>query len=75
VYVSDRPDHHDFDLLRRLVLPDGSVLRCRLPGRPTADCLFANPACDGKAALKVRNGEAASPGGHFSWQTDTAACR
>jgi raffinose synthase len=53
VYVSDRPGRHDFDLLRRLVLPDGCVLRCRLPGRPTADCLFASPSCDGQTALKV----------------------
>ncbi|KAI3436643.1 hypothetical protein D9Q98_006059 [Chlorella vulgaris] len=55
VYVSDRPGRHDFDLLRRLVLPDGCVLRCRLPGRPTADCLFASPSCDGQTALKVWN--------------------
>jgi raffinose synthase len=55
VYVSDRPGHHDFALLRRLVLPDGSVLRCRLPGRPTADCLFCDVSRDGTTALKVWN--------------------
>lgn len=55
VYVSDRPGNHDFDLLRRLVLADGSVLRCRLPGRPTADCLFANVSRDNATALKVWN--------------------
>eukprot|EP00887_Chlorella_sp_A99_P005545 scaffold1.g5545.t1 len=42
VYVSDKPGQHDFPLMRRLVLPDGSVLRCLLPGRPTRDCLFAD---------------------------------
>ena len=56
VYVSDRVGEHDFSLLRRLVLPDGSVLRCRLPGRPTADCLFADVSRDGATALKVRRG-------------------
>ncbi|KXG19425.1 hypothetical protein SORBI_3010G057400 [Sorghum bicolor] len=35
VYVSDAPGKHDFELLKKIVLPDGSVLRARLPGRPT----------------------------------------
>ena len=61
VYVSDRPGRHDFELLRRLVLPDGSVLRCRLPGRPTADCLFADVSRDGATALKVRGGGCLCP--------------
>uniref|UniRef100_A0A453RHR5 Uncharacterized protein n=1 Tax=Aegilops tauschii subsp. strangulata TaxID=200361 RepID=A0A453RHR5_AEGTS len=41
IYVSDKPGNHDFDLLRKLVLPDGSILRAKLPGRPTGDCLFS----------------------------------
>lgn len=45
---SDKPGNHDFELLKKLVLPDGSVLRAQLPGRPTRDCLFADPARDGK---------------------------
>ena len=53
VYVSDFPGAHDFDLLRRLVLPDGGILRARLPGRPTRDCLFADPLRDGRTLLKV----------------------
>lgn len=44
---SDAPGKHNFDLLRKLVLPDGSILRARLPGRPTKDCLFSDPARDG----------------------------
>lgn len=44
---SDAPGKHNFELLRKLVLPDGSILRARLPGRPTRDCLFADPARDG----------------------------
>ena len=98
VYVSDRVGEHDFSLLRRLVLPDGSgkaggggcrgggegkaglhgtansaparavrarpatlqscrapaVLRCRQPGRPTADCLFVDVSRDHQSVLKVR---------------------
>ena len=55
VYVSDKPGHHDFDLLKRLVFSDGSVLRALLPGRPTADCLFEDVSHDNTTALKVWN--------------------
>ncbi|EKX38074.1 hypothetical protein GUITHDRAFT_165320 [Guillardia theta CCMP2712] len=55
VYTSDRPTVHNFDLLRQLVLPDGSVLRAQLPGRPTRDCLFTDVCKDGVSALKVWN--------------------
>lgn len=46
-FDSDGPGKHNFDLLKKLVLPDGSILRARLPGRPTSDCLFSDPARDG----------------------------
>ncbi|KAG4964272.1 hypothetical protein AAZX31_14G010500 [Glycine max] len=55
IYVSDKPGHHDFDLLKKLALPDGSILRAKLPGRPTKDCLFTDPARDGKSLLKIWN--------------------
>lgn len=55
IYVSDAPGKHNFELLRKLVLPDGSVLRARLPGRPTRDCLFSDPARDGVSLLKIWN--------------------
>ena len=55
VYVSDKPGHHNFSLLRRLVLVDGSVLRARLPGRATRDILFDDPMRDGRTLLKVRD--------------------
>ena len=58
VYVSDYPGQHDFDLLKRLVLPGGGVLRASLPGRPTADCIFTDVLRDGKSVLKVRGLEA-----------------
>lgn len=47
IYHSDKPGNHNFDLLKKLVLPDGSVLRAQLPGRPTRDSLFNDPARDG----------------------------
>jgi raffinose synthase len=54
VYVSDKPEAHDFALLRKLVLADGSVLRCRDIARPTRDCLFTNPTRE-DVLLKVFN--------------------
>lgn len=55
VYVSDKPGNHDFKMLRKLVLPDGSVLRARHAGRPTRDCLFQDTVMDGKSVLKIWN--------------------
>lgn len=45
---SDKPAQHDFEVLKKLVLPDGSVLRAKYPGRPTRDGLFDDPVMDGK---------------------------
>lgn len=55
IYVSDAPGKHNFELLKKLVLPDGSILRALLPGRPTRDCLFSDPARDGVSLLKIWN--------------------
>ncbi|TKY53338.1 galactinol--sucrose galactosyltransferase 2 [Spatholobus suberectus] len=55
IYVSDKPGRHNFDFLKKLVLPDGSVLRAQLPGRPTVDSLFVDPARDGTSLLKIWN--------------------
>ncbi|KAG5072215.1 hypothetical protein JHK86_007426 [Glycine max] len=55
IYVSDKPGNHNFDLLKKLVLPDGSVLRAQLPGRPTRDSLFVDPARDRTSLLKIWN--------------------
>ncbi|KAL5192078.1 putative galactinol--sucrose galactosyltransferase 2 [Glycine soja] len=55
VYVSDKPGNHDFKILEKLVLADGSVLRARYAGRPTRDCLFEDPVMDGKSLLKIWN--------------------
>ncbi|KAG0495614.1 hypothetical protein HPP92_000305 [Vanilla planifolia] len=55
VYVSDSVGCHDFALLRSLVLPDGSILRCDHHALPTKDCLFLDPLHDGKSMLKIWN--------------------
>lgn len=55
VYVSDKVGGHNFDLLRKLVLPDGTILRCQHFALPTRDCLFENPLFDGKTPLKIWN--------------------
>lgn len=55
IYVSDSVGKHDFDLLKKLVLPDGSILRCDYYALPTRDCLFENPLHDGKTMLKIWN--------------------
>ena len=54
MYVSDRPGRHNMELLKRMVLPDGSVLLCAQPGRPTLDCLFSDCMRDRTTLLKVR---------------------
>ncbi|KAH6808601.1 stachyose synthase [Perilla frutescens var. frutescens] len=55
VYVSDKVGRHNFELLRKLVLPDGTILRCQHHALPTRDCLFENPLFDGKTLLKLWN--------------------
>jgi raffinose synthase len=55
VYVSDKPGQHDPELLRKIVLPDGSLLRAEQPGRPTRDCLFSDVTADEETALKIWN--------------------
>ena len=62
VYVSDVPGRHNATLLKKLVLPDGSILRAQLPGRPTRDCLFADVGQDGTTALKIWNQNKAGGG-------------
>ncbi|GMY27934.1 stachyose synthase-like [Fagus crenata] len=55
VYVSDKVGRHNFDLLRKLVLPDGTILKCQHYALPARDCLFENPLFDGKTLLKLWN--------------------
>ncbi|WRX18705.1 Glycosyl hydrolases 36 - like 6 [Theobroma cacao] len=55
VYVSDFVGEYNFDLLQKLALPDGSILRCQHYALPTRDCLFEDPLHDGITALKIWN--------------------
>ncbi|KAL2535223.1 putative galactinol--sucrose galactosyltransferase 4 [Forsythia ovata] len=55
VYVSDSVGGHDFDLLKKLVFPDGTIPKCIHFALPTRDCLFKNPLFDSKTILKIWN--------------------
>ncbi|OMO90004.1 Raffinose synthase [Corchorus olitorius] len=55
VYVSNKPGSHNFDIIKKLVLPDGSILRAKHAGRPTRDCLFLDPVTNGNSLLKIWN--------------------
>ncbi|KAG9449795.1 hypothetical protein H6P81_009760 [Aristolochia fimbriata] len=55
IYVSDSVGNHNFDLLRSLALPDGTILRCQHYALPTRDCLFEDPLHNGKTMLKIWN--------------------
>ncbi|PON72242.1 Glycosyl hydrolase [Parasponia andersonii] len=55
IYVSDSVREHNFELLKSLALPDGTILRCQYYALPTRDCLFEDPLHDGKTMLKIWN--------------------
>ena len=55
VYVSDKVGDHCFEVLQRLVLPQGTILRAQHHGRPTLDCLFKNVSKDKETVLKIWN--------------------
>ncbi|CAA3020787.1 stachyose synthase [Olea europaea subsp. europaea] len=46
---------HDFDLLKKLVFPNGTIAKCIHFALPTRDCLFKNPLFDNKTILKIWN--------------------
>jgi raffinose synthase len=54
IYVSDKPGAQNFDLLRKLVCNDGTVLRCDGPAVPTLDTLCVDPTLD-DVLLKIWN--------------------
>ncbi|KAL9273204.1 Galactinol--sucrose galactosyltransferase-like protein [Drosera capensis] len=55
IYVSDCVGQHNFPLLKKIVLPDGTLLRCQYYALPTRDRLFDDPLHDGKTMLKIWN--------------------
>lgn len=61
IYISDKPGQHDADLLKQLVLPDGSTLPCVQPAQPTRDCLL-RPSSDGTLKLYNVHGDENSSG-------------
>jgi raffinose synthase len=54
VYVSDRVDAHDFDLIRSLTDREGKVMLALDVAMPTEDCLFADPSQE-KSLYKIFN--------------------
>ncbi|KAI9082504.1 hypothetical protein K1719_035373 [Acacia pycnantha] len=55
IYLSDSVGSHDFDLIKKLVYPDGTVPKCIHFPLPTRDCLFKNPLFDQQTVLKIWN--------------------
>ncbi len=54
IYVSDKTDGHDFALIQKLTLSDGTLPRAKAIARPTLDALFRDPM-DGKHLFKIFN--------------------
>lgn len=54
IYVSDPVGSTSKEVLKPLMLLDGRILRCKRPGMPTADCLFADPKHN-NVPLKIWN--------------------
>ncbi|KAG9457812.1 hypothetical protein H6P81_002320 [Aristolochia fimbriata] len=55
VYLSDSLGRHDFDLVRKLAFPDGTIPRCLHFALPTRHGLFSNPLFDGRTLFKIWN--------------------
>lgn len=54
IYVSDKLDRSNRDILMPLVTDDGKILRCDRPAFPTADCLTVDPTVSGNI-FKLQN--------------------
>ena len=49
IYVSDKPESHDFDVLAKLTISGGRILRCQQPALPALDSIFE----DGRSVRRV----------------------
>lgn len=54
VYIADEPGKHNAEVVRKLVMSDGSVTRCAAPGRLSSDCIFRDVRTE-RVLLKVFN--------------------
>lgn len=54
IYVSDKLERSNADILKPLSLSNGKILRCDRPALPTRDCMTVNPTTNGKA-IKIQN--------------------
>eukprot|EP00981_Chlorochromonas_danica_P007777 scaffold1882_cov163-Ochromonas_danica.AAC.8 len=55
IYVSDRPDEQDDAILKRVVLPNGRLLRCLRNARPVASNVLNNPQTSFNVPLLLQN--------------------
>ncbi len=54
IYVSDKLERSNREILMPLVLDNGRILRCDRPAMPTTDCLTVNPTTSGRI-FKLQN--------------------
>ncbi len=74
VYVSDRVDEHNFELIHSLVGADGRALRALDVAMPTPDCLFTDP-WEKRSLYKIFNRNACgSVVGVFAYEAEARNC-
>ena len=72
IYVSDKVDEHDYDIIAKLTSSDGKIFRAKNTARPTVDSIFSNPA-QNKDLFKIFNtNEYNGVVGIFSFDNDSA---
>lgn len=54
IYVSDKVDEHNFDLIKTLIDDEGMILKPEEIARPTVDCLFKDVIAE-KTPFKIYN--------------------
>lgn len=54
IYISDRLNESNSEIISPLVLSDGKILRCDRPAMPTRDCITKNPVNSG-IIFKIQN--------------------
>lgn len=54
VYVSDKPESHDFAILKKLTISNARILRSDRPALPSSDCIFTDCTRE-ERLLKITN--------------------